>query len=313
MDRTGPFYAQVALLVRVLPHVAKHECFALKGGTAINLFVRDLPRLSVDIDLVYLPVSSRDEALADIRQNLDVLERVLVTAIPGVRIQRPDAQASDSQRLTLVHDRVQIKVELSPVLRGTVWPAEMREVTASVEEQFGYAAVPVVSLNDLYAGKICAALDRQHPRDLFDIKLLLENEGISRDMFRTFLVYLISHGRPMAELLSPTRKDIAAVYEAEFRNMTSEPVALDALLQAREKLIAELHRMLTDDDRAFLLSVKAGAPDWSLLRFDSIADLPAVRWKLQNLARMSSEKRTNAAAKLVAVLRLGRPPHPNDG
>jgi hypothetical protein len=54
------FEAQVALLVRVLPHVATETCFALKGGTAINLFVRDLPRLSVDIDLVYLPIENRE-------------------------------------------------------------------------------------------------------------------------------------------------------------------------------------------------------------------------------------------------------------
>ena len=57
---------QVALLVRTLPFVAEERCFALKGGTAINLFVRDLPRVSVDIDLTYLPVASRDESLRDV-------------------------------------------------------------------------------------------------------------------------------------------------------------------------------------------------------------------------------------------------------
>lgn len=57
---------QVALLVRVLPAVAAERCFALKGGTAINLFVRDLPRLSVDIDMTYVPVQSRAESLSAI-------------------------------------------------------------------------------------------------------------------------------------------------------------------------------------------------------------------------------------------------------
>lgn len=306
MDRTSPFYAQVALLVRVLPHLAQHECFALKGGTAINLFVRDLPRLSVDIDLAYLPVNSRDEALADIRQNFDQLERTLLAAMPGIRIQRPPEQVSDSQRLTLRLDNAQIKVELSPVLRGTVWPAATREVCPAVEDEFGYAAVPMVSIQDLYAGKICAALDRQHPRDLFDVMLLLDNEGIDRDLFRTFLVYLISHGRPMAELLSPTRKDIAATYEAEFRTMTLEPVPLEALLDAREGLIATLYAMLTDDDRAFLLSMKGKTPDWSLLGFEGVGELPAVKWKLQNLARMTTEKHEAALAQLREVLNEGR-------
>jgi predicted nucleotidyltransferase component of viral defense system len=303
MDRNNPFYPQVALLIRVLPFVAEHKCFALKGGTAINLFARNLPRLSVDIDLVDLPVNAHDEALADIRHNLDQLEDRLRTALPGLRVQRPAEQVSDSQRLTLRLGDVQIKVELSPVLRGTVWPAESMEVCPEVEEEFGYVATPVVSVNDLYAGKICAALDRQHPRDLFDVMLLLNSEGISRDLFRTFLVYLVSHGRPIAELLSPTRKDIAATYQAEFKDMTSEPVTLEALLEAHERLIATLHMMLTDGDRAFLLSVKGMAPDWSLLGLDGVGKLPAVKWKLQNLARMSEAKHAVAYARLEEVLR----------
>ena len=57
---------QVALLIRALPSVAAEECFAMKGGTAINLFIRDLPRLSVDIDLTYLPVQERAASLAAI-------------------------------------------------------------------------------------------------------------------------------------------------------------------------------------------------------------------------------------------------------
>ena len=57
---------QVALMVKALPHVAKEDCFALKGGTAINLFIRNLPRLSVDIDLTYLPVAGRSHSLSEI-------------------------------------------------------------------------------------------------------------------------------------------------------------------------------------------------------------------------------------------------------
>ena len=306
MDRNNPFYAQVALLIRVLPFLAERECFALKGGTAINLFVRNLPRLSVDIDLVYLPVNTRDEALADIRHHLDLLETKLRRALPGLRVQRPPEQVSDSQRLTLRHDNVQIKVELSPVLRGTVWPVTSMEVCPEVEEQFGYVATPVVSINDLYAGKICAALDRQHPRDLFDVMLLLNAEGITRDLFRTFLVYLVSHGRPIAELLSPTRKDIAHAYEAEFKDMTREQVALAELLETRERVIATLHTMLTDDDRTFLLSVKGRAPNWSLLGLEGVGELPAVKWKLQNLARMKPDKHAAAYARLEEVLRNTR-------
>ena len=304
MDKANPFYRQVALLVQVLPFLAGHKNFALKGGTAINLFVRDMPRLSVDIDLAYLPINTRAEALADIAHSFDQLEGDLA-ALPRVTIQRPPPE-SDAQRLTLRRETTQIKIELSPVLRGTVWPVRDMSVTPAVEDEFGYAEVPVVSLQDLYAGKIVAALDRQHPRDLFDVLLLLDNEGIDRDLFRTFLVYLISHGRPLAELLMPRRKDIKQAYENEFRSMTREPVSLEALLDARERLIATLHQMLTEDDRAFLLSLKAKRPDWALLGFDGIADLPAVRWKLHNLAQMSDDKHAAAFARLQEVLAEAR-------
>jgi predicted nucleotidyltransferase component of viral defense system len=305
MDRNSRFFAQVVLIMRVLPHLAKHDCFALKGGTAINLFVRDLPRLSVDIDLAYLPVNERAEALADIRRHFDILERELLGALPGLRVHRP-AQDSEAQRLTLTLGGAQIKIELSPVLRGTVWLAEVREVSPKVEDMFGYASVAVVSLSDLYAGKICAALDRQHPRDLYDVMLLLDNEGISRDLLATFLVYLISGDRPMAELLAPRRKDITALYDAEFHAMAVEPVPLEALLETRERLIGELNAKLTDADRAFLMSVKSREPDWGLLGLEGVADLPAVKWKLLNLGRMAPDKHAAAVANLKAVLARGR-------
>jgi predicted nucleotidyltransferase component of viral defense system len=77
---------QVALLVRALPLVAVETCFALKGGTAINLFVRDMPRLSVDIDLTYVPVGDRKTSLKEI----DAAMRRMASRIEaGVRGARP--------------------------------------------------------------------------------------------------------------------------------------------------------------------------------------------------------------------------------
>ncbi len=305
MDRTNPFFGQVELLVRVLPSVAKQECFALKGGTAINLFVHDLPRLSVDIDLVYLPLDARDTALPAIGKALDAIKADIEGTIPGATIQATNLRDTDSQRLTLSVGGNKIKIELSPVLRGTVWPVEPRAVVEMVESTFGYAEMQVVSIKDLYAGKICAALDRQHPRDLFDVKQLFENEGIDRDLFKTFLVYLISHGRPMSELLSPTRKDISKLFETEFREMTEEPVSLDDLLEVRERLIAHVQKAFTDKDRAFLLSVKSREPDWSLLELEGVEDLPAVKWKLINLNRMKTERHEEAVSRLKTVLEQG--------
>ena len=302
MDRRNPFYRQAALVVRVLPHVARREEFALKGGTAINLFLRDLPRLSVDIDLTYLPLTPREEALPAIRQGLDAIATDLRATIPGIGVQATDPSATDALQLTLALDGCRIKIEVSPVARGTVWPTEMREVVATVEESLGYSENRLLSFNDVYAGKMCAALDRQHPRDLFDIALLLENEGIGRDLLKTFLVYLIGHNRPIAELLAPRRRDIAGLYDGEFREMAREPVPLQTLLDARERLVAAIHALLTEVDRAFLLSVKGRKPDWSLIDLPGIADLPAVRWKLVNLDRMSEAKHAAALDRLRQVL-----------
>src|SRR5664279_1800235 len=209
MNRNSPYYAQVQLLIRLLPMVAAETCFALKGGTAINLFVRDFPRLSVDIDLVYLLSSNRAEALADIRTALDRLADAFSKVVPGIKIVKSYNDKQDALRLVVERNSARIKIELSPVSRGTVYPSETRSVVAAVEDEFGFAETQVVSFEDLFAGKICAALDRQHPRDLFDIRLLLANEGLTASLKQAFLAYLISHQRPMEELLAPNLKAVS--------------------------------------------------------------------------------------------------------
>lgn len=178
----------------------------------------------------------------------------------------------------------------------------MREVTESVEEEFGYASMQVMSFEDVYAGKICAALDRQHPRDLFDIKFLLENEGISDRVRKTFLVYLISHNRPISELLNPREKEFRSIYEGEFASMSSVHVPLADLESARGQLIRTLRQALTEEEKAFLLSFKSLVPDWSLLGLEGVKDLPAVQWKLLNLKKMPEEKWLQALETLKATL-----------
>ena len=234
MKKDSIYYKQVQLLVRVLPLLDSEKCFALKGGTAMNLFYRELPRLSVDIDLLYIPSEGREVALANIRNALSRLSELIMRTIPGIHIQNTHEQGN-ALRLILQLDDVRIKIELSPVIRGSVFPEVRMEVCETVEQEFGYAEIQVASLPDLYAGKIAAALDRQHPRDLFDVKFLLENEGFTDDLRKTFLVFLISHQRPIAELLDPHRKDLKEIYEAEFTQMAEVDVPVEELEQVREK------------------------------------------------------------------------------
>ena len=295
------YAAQVRLLVQTLPLVAVEDCFALKGGTAINLFVRNLPRLSVDIDLAYLPNGSRQEALQGARAALARIAESVERGMPGVKA-TVQTNRPDELRILVRSSAAQIKVEVSPVLRGTVHMPEQRDVVAEVEDEFGFASIRVVSLPDLYGGKICAALDRQHPRDLFDVMLMLKEEGLTREIFEGFLVYLISHGRPIADLLEPRLKPLDQIFQSEFSGMTRDPVSIQQLETARAALVDGIRKQITQRDVAFLLSLKLGQPDWSLLALPGIAELPAVNWKLKNIRAMAVGKRAESFARLEHVL-----------
>jgi predicted nucleotidyltransferase component of viral defense system len=292
---------QVALLIRVLPLVTEEACFALKGGTAINLFVRDLPRLSVDIDLTYLPVAPRSESLADIDAAMKRIAGRIKAAIPVTQITE-DKTENAVVKLTVRSQGVQTKVEVTPVLRGCVFESELVSVKPAVEEEFGFAEARTVSFEDLYAGKIVAALDRQHPRDLFDVRDLITNEGISDALRQAFIVYLLSHDRPMSEVLAPTLKNIEAAFKHGFSGMTRDLVELADLLAARAALIKSIVGDMPAAHRKFLISFERGEPDWDLLGLPNAAELPAVRWRQQNLDKLSPNKRAILVARLEEVL-----------
>ncbi|WOH52959.1 nucleotidyl transferase AbiEii/AbiGii toxin family protein [Bradyrhizobium sp. sBnM-33] len=292
---------QVTLLMRILPLVAQEDCFALKGGTAINLFVRNMPRLSVDIDLTYLPVQPRVESLAAISTALKRIAQRVQKAIPGSKLIEQHFEGN-LVKLQARADGVQIKIDVTPVLRGCVYPPALMSVSDAVEDAFGYAEIQVTSFPDLYAGKIVAALDRQHPRDFFDVRDLLANEGIDDNLRRAFIVYILSHHRPMSEVLAPPRKDIANEYARGFVGMTENEVPLDDLLAARESIIEKIVGQMPKEHRAFLISFEEGAPKWDLLGVDGAANLPAVKWRQQNLDKLPAEKRKALVARLEEAL-----------
>lgn len=157
MNKESPYYKQVSLLIRMLPMVAKERSFALKGGTAINLFVRNFPRLSVDIDLAYLPLEPRNEALANAKAALQRIAN-LINKEPEHQAVLQDSRA-DELRIIVTSPDATVKIEVSPVARGTLHKPKKSSVQESVEDEFGYAEMPVVSLPDLYGGKLCAAMD----------------------------------------------------------------------------------------------------------------------------------------------------------
>jgi hypothetical protein len=207
-------------------------------------------------------------------------------------------------RLFVESGGARIKIEVTPVLRGCVYEPQTRSVAPAVEDQFGYAEMKVVSFADVYAGKLVAALDRQHPRDLFDVGDLIANEGISEEIRTAFIVYLLSHNRPMSEVLSPARLDIRQEFARGFEGMTHRPVTLDGLLETREAFIAELIGRMPRAHRSFLASFKRGEPDWKLLGIPHAEQLPAVRWRLQNLEKLDVRKRQQLIDNLLKALSI---------
>ncbi|CEJ88044.1 MULTISPECIES: nucleotidyl transferase AbiEii/AbiGii toxin family protein [Hyphomicrobiales] len=301
MPFSDQYRRQVTLLIRVVPLVAQEDCFALKGGTAINLFVRDLPRLSVDIDLTYLPVQPRDQSLKEIEAALRRIAGRIKAQIAGCQVTEGSAERRVN-KLFVQLGAATVKIEVTPVLRGCVYSAKTQSVTATVEDEFGFAEIQVVSHADLYAGKLVAALDRQHPRDFFDVRALLANEGITDDLRKAFVVYMLSHHRPMAEVLDPPRRDMKDDYEHGFVGMTEVPVPLAELEETREVMIKAIVGDMPDAHRKFLVSFEQGMPEWDLLGLPGVPNLPAVKWRQLNLDKLSKEKREALVAALEKAL-----------
>jgi predicted nucleotidyltransferase component of viral defense system len=282
-----PYRAQVELLLQVLPHVAKEPCFALKGGTAINLFVRDMPRLSVDIDLTYLPFEERSIALAGIAEALRRIKTRIETAIPTCKV--TIVPQSDGQEAKIVCQMAgaQIKVEVNTIMRGHLLPSRLMDIAGTVEDEFGrFMAVHVISHAELFGGKICAALDRQHPRDLFDVHHMLENEGFTEEIRQGFIAALLSHSRPLHEVIRPNFLDQSHVFQAQFAGMALTPFSYTDFEAARERLVQEIRQRWTNNDRAFLLGFKQGKPDWRLFPLENLRKMPAVQWKLSNIQKL---------------------------
>jgi predicted nucleotidyltransferase component of viral defense system len=281
-----PYLDSARLLARVAPLVLVDDTFALKGGTAINLFVRDMPRLSVDLDLVFpdhtLPREQALERINEaIRQCAARLQRL------GFQTHAPAIAESGETKLLVRRGGIEVKIEVNFVMRGVVHPVRTASLTSNAREMLqADLEIPVVSFEDVYGGKLVAAMDRQHPRDLFDVMQLFAHEGITAGIRRTFVVYLASHNRPVHEVLFPTLRDIRQEFENNFSGMTAEPVKLDALLAARERMVRELQQGLSANERRFLLSLVAAEPEWSLLGVPHLEQLPGPRWKLQNLEHL---------------------------
>jgi len=286
---------QVRLLLDVLPEVAKETCFAMHGGTAINLFVMDMPRLSVDIDLTYVEIAARAETLDGINAALVRIKERIEGLRPSMCVQHKENVC----KLQLDERGVMIKIEVNMVGRGLIGDATKAPLCEAAQEQFDvFCAMSLVPLGQLYGGKICAALDRQHPRDLFDVKLLLDSAGFTDEIKRGFIFGLVSSNRPTLEMLDPHLLDQRTAFENQFEGMSAIEFSYDEYEVTKRQLIETIQSGLNEDDKAFLKSFNRLEPDWSIYDFQ---EFPSVKWKFLNLEKFKKDKPASYQQQMDAL------------
>lgn len=281
----NPVYARkVEFLLRLMPYVTSEGVFAVHGGTAINLFVKNMLRYSVDIDLTYIPLAGREESLKDINAHLASIADKAKKDIRGVHI----VPNYVTCKLLCEYHGVQIKIEVNQTKRGIIGgEVQLLPVCDKAQDEFDvYCEAQIVPLTLLYGGKIAAALSRQHPRDLFDVKYM----DLPLSVVREGLIFcLLGSDRPIHESLSPALIDQHEALTKQFEGMTDVAFTYEEFEQTRLQLIRDVNAMLTEDDKRFLVSFEQGEPLWDGYKFAYFKDYSSVQWKLINLAKLKKQ------------------------
>lgn len=275
---------QVALLIRVMPLVFRIKDFAVHGGTAINLFHRNLDRLSVDIDVTYIPIQDRNTSLEAINTHLSNLKKDIEKRVPGIKV----IHKVDVWKLQCSKDGTTIKIEVNGTKRGILGATEHLQLCEKARQLFGLNCIAnIVSWSQLYGGKIAAALSRQHPRDLFDCRNISPEEFAS--VKDGFMLCLLGSDKPIIESLQPNPIDQSDALEKQFAGMSDEEFTYEDYEKSRNNLVKIVNDGLTDIDRRFLVSFEEGNPDWSLCCAGNLAEYPSVKWKRQNIESLKTK------------------------
>ncbi|MGD9494253.1 MAG: nucleotidyl transferase AbiEii/AbiGii toxin family protein [Bacteroidales bacterium] len=291
---------QVRLLLRIAPEIAKISEFALHGGTAINLFHHNMPRLSVDIDLTYVPYRRRENDLARISELLHLLSDRLKIIIPGIHI-RQSAMDGDDIKLFCQLNNVEVKIEVNTINRGIMSVVERHALCEATQDYFEmFVEMNLVPSSQLFGGKMVAALDRQHPRDLFDTKKMLDRNEFNDEIMKGFLFCLFSSKRPFVEILDPNFQMNENIIKNQFSGMTNEEFSPEMYNSERERLITTIHRTLTSKEKKMIVSVAKGEPEWI---YGDWSGFPGIAWKLKNIEIL---KKNNLPKYIMQVDKLER-------
>jgi predicted nucleotidyltransferase component of viral defense system len=288
------YIRQSRLLVKNIAAVFQSPHFALKGGTALNLFIQNMPRISVDIDATFLDhTMPREKALATICGELQsIRNRFLQNELELVT--QKEMSYDEETKIVFKKDGIRVKIEVNHINRGTLLPVEKRQLCDAACDLFKTdVRIPCLATSEIYGGKIVAALSRQHPRDFFDVALLFSTLGLSDEIVECVVAIVAGDRKPVHEVLFSHDHDFSHAYENEFVGMTNIPLSLDDLLETRARLRDEISRKLTANQKEFLLSLVSCEPRWELMRCPHLRELPSIRWKLQNLEhlRKTNKKR----------------------
>jgi len=299
-DTRSHVYSQkVELLLRLIPIVMEEGVFAVHGGTAINLFLKDLPRYSVDIDLTYIPLSGRQESLDDINLHLKSISDKAERQIKGLHV----VPNFSTCKLLCEYQGKQVKIEVNQTKRGIIG-GEVLTVPLSdkAQDEFSlYCEAKIVPLTLLYGGKIAAALSRQHPRDLFDVKYMEYPINKCRE---GIIFCLLGSDRPIHESFAPRLIDQHEAMENQFTGMTNIPFSYEDFEETRSGLIEDVKSIMTEEDKRFLISFESGNPEWEGYEFEYFKEYPSVQWKLLNLkklAKSNPQKLCDEADKLRKI------------
>lgn len=272
---------QVALLIRIMPSVYKIKEFAVHGGTAINLFHKDMPRYSVDIDLTYIPIEGRTKSLNTINARLLEIKQSIERTIPGIMVKhKPDVW-----KLLCTLGEATVKIEVNGTKRGIIGDTVDMPLCEKARQEFNMGCkARTVSFSQLYGGKITAALSRQHPRDLFDCKYM--DIASFAEVKLGFMLCLLGSDKPIIESLQPNIVDQTEALENQFQGMSDVPFSYTDYQDARAELLNLVNSNLTDADKEFLLSFETGTPEWSECCAGDLSSYPSVQWKLLNIAKL---------------------------
>ena len=287
---------QVALLIRIMPAVYRIKDFAVHGGTAINLFHKNMPRYSVDIDLTYIPIQEREESLKTINEHLKTLKANIEKSIPGIKV----IAKYDVWKLQCTLNGATVKIEVNGTKRGIIGLTEDKMLCDKAQQEFSMACkARTVSYSQLYGGKITAALSRQHPRDLFDCKYM--EISSFEDVKDGFMLCLLGSDKPIIESLQPNNIDQTDALENQFKGMSDVEFSYADYEEARVNLIAQVNAAFTETDKDFILSFEKGTPEWNKCSAGDLSCYPSVKWKLQNIFKL---KETNPQKYQQGIERL---------